>query len=166
MTLVRVSAAPSRPVWLLCIADASASFASRSFRSSLCEKSAEGSIRGRLRKSINDLRIVASCRAHSSHSVRCICMPTSSIPGRVSSTNAKCFSRNSRQSMFHALRVRVQYPSAGYWFPNPQTCYLLHVRRNDLSEGITCPVQSRLHRSQIAVGDLGNLFVRLAFELS
>src|SRR3954462_12099109 len=46
------------------------------------------------------------------------------------------------------------------------TCHLVHIRRNKLSEGISGPVETRFYRSQITVGDLRNLLVRLAFELA
>ena len=164
--LLTVTAAPSRrvrPVWS---AAASATLASRSFLSSFCEKSGDGSMRGRLRKSINDRRIVASCLEHSGHSVRCICMRTSSIPGRVSSTYDKCCSRNSRQSISNILRVRhTSTRLTGTGSRIPLSCHLLHVGRNDFRERVACPVQPRLHRAEIAVGNLCNLFVRFPLEL-
>lgn len=60
---------------------------------------------------------------------------------------------------------RYQYPAGGHWFPNPLSCHLLHVGRNNFRERVACPVQSRLHRTEVAVGNLCNLFVRLALEL-
>src|SRR5215217_1634616 len=48
----------------------------------------------------------------------------------------------------------------------PLSCHLLHVRRNDLSERIARPVEPRLDRSEIAVCNLCDLFVRLSFELT
>lgn len=150
---------------MLELAAASASFASRSFLSSFCEKSDDGSMRGRLRNSISDRRIVASCLAHSGHSVRCICMRTSSTPGRVSSTYDKCWSRNSRQSISNVLRVRIPVPDWRVLVPESLSCHLFHVGRNDFRERVACPVQSRLHRAEVAVGNLCNLFVRFALQL-
>src|SRR5688572_2565529 len=132
--------------------------------SSLSEKSGDGSILGRFRNRSSERRTIASCFAHSSHSAMCRCTPTSSIPESVSSMKAECVLWNSRQSMRHGSGVWVPVPVRWVLVP-PKLITLLHVGRNNLREGVPCPVQPRFDRAKIAVRDLGNLLVGLALEL-
>src|SRR5687768_18293566 len=61
----------------------------------------------------------------------------------------------------------------GVWVPvpvrwvlvPPKLITLLHIGRNNLREGVPCPVQPRFDRAKIAVRDLGDLLVGLSLEL-
>jgi len=61
------------------------------------------------------------------------------------------------------LRVRVQVPtSVG---PVPEPSALIYVWSDYFRERVPCPIQTGLHRAQIAVGDFSDLLIRLAFQL-
>ena len=49
--------------------------------------------------------------------------------------------------------------------PVPEPSDLIYVRCNDFRERVSGAVQTGLDRPEIALGDFGDLFVRLAFEL-
>jgi len=51
-------------------------------------------------------------------------------------------------------------------FPASRFPLLIDLRLNDRRERCACAVQARLHRAKIALGDLGDLFVRLPLELA
>src|SRR2546423_1690483 len=61
-------------------------------------------------------------------------------------------------------RVREQVPTSGAAVP--RTASLIYIRGNYLGERISCPIQPGLDRSEIALRNLGNLFVRLTLELT
>src|SRR6476661_3356402 len=61
------------------------------------------------------------------------------------------------------LRVRLQVPiNMG---PVPEPSALIYVWCNDFRERVSGPIQPRFDGAKITLGDLGNLFVRLAFQL-
>src|SRR5687768_3423966 len=43
---------------------------------------------------------------------------------------------------------------------------LIYIWSNDFRERVSCPVQPRFYRAQIALGDLGDLLIGLAFQLA
>ena len=75
-------------------------------------KPGETSTLGRFRTRRSALRMSESSRAHAEHATRCSCIVAMSTPGSVSSMNARCFFRNSRQYMSARL-VRSIVPKRG-----------------------------------------------------
>jgi len=61
------------------------------------------------------------------------------------------------------LRVRKQVPASGV--PVPEPTNLIYVWCNDFRERIPCPIEPGFDRAQVALRDLGYLFVGFAFQL-
>src|SRR5215472_7622127 len=60
-------------------------------------------------------------------------------------------------------RARAEFPARSVAFRRRA---LADRRLDDLREGGARPVQPRLHRPEVAAGDLGDLLVRFPFELA
>src|SRR5437763_8694171 len=58
-----------------------------------------------------------------------------------------------------ALRPRRALPFASFHGRATALPSSVHPGLDDLGEGVPCPVQPRLHRAEVAVRDLGDLFV-------
>ena len=68
----------------------------------------------------------------------------------------------------HVASFKGSVSSTRIWGTGSRTLKpvrLFHVRRHDLRERVPSPVQPGFYRSEIAVRDLGDLFVRLALQL-
>src|SRR5215216_6238470 len=84
-------------------------------------------------------------------------------------TNARCFDNAASDEKWRRYANRVSAPFSS--LPSNASLpavssALLEARLDDRRKGIARPVQPRLHRAEIAVGNLCDLLVRFAFELA